>query len=53
VCVVEEPITDGVGERGLPDVIVHYEMVTGFKTRYYTFWLTAEGRVADFVSYSD
>jgi hypothetical protein len=25
-------------------------LVTGAETRYYTFWLTADGRVASFVS---
>jgi hypothetical protein len=27
--------------------------LTGSETRYYTFWLTADGRVADVISYSD
>lgn len=28
----------------------HYRMLTGPETRYYTFWLTVDGRVADFTS---
>ena len=33
--------------------LVHYEMVTASETRYYAFWLTADGHVADFTSYPD
>ena len=33
--------------------LVHYQMVTASETRYYTFWLTADGHVVDFTSYSD
>ena len=32
-------------------LLVHYEMVTASETRYYTLWLTADGDVADFISY--
>ena len=39
----------GVPIRGL----VHYQMVTASETRYDTFWLTADGRVADFTSYAE
>ena len=44
----------GAERLGVPvSRLVHYEMVTGSETRYYTFWLTADGRVADVISYSD
>ena len=33
--------------------LVHYQMVTASETRYYTFWLAAGGRVANFTSYAD
>jgi len=33
--------------------VVHYQMVTASETRYYTFWLTTDGHVADFISYAD
>jgi CubicO group peptidase (beta-lactamase class C family) len=33
--------------------LVHYQMVTASETRYYTFWLTADGRIANFTSYAD
>jgi hypothetical protein len=33
--------------------LVHYEMVTASETRYYTFWLAADGRVINFISYAD
>lgn len=33
--------------------VAHYEMATASETRYYTFWLTDDGRVIDFVSYPD
>jgi len=32
---------------------VHYEMVTASETRYFSFWLGADGRVINFVSYPD
>lgn len=33
--------------------LVHCEMVTASETRYYTFWLTPDGHVADFISYAE
>jgi D-alanyl-D-alanine carboxypeptidase len=44
----------GAERLGVPvSQLVHYEMVTASETRYYTFWLTSDGRVADFISYGD
>jgi D-alanyl-D-alanine carboxypeptidase len=44
----------GAERLGVPvSRLAHYEMVTDSETRYYTFWLTADGRVADVISYSN
>ena len=44
----------GSERLGIPvSRLVHYEMATGTQTRYYTFWLTKDGRVADLISYTD
>jgi CubicO group peptidase (beta-lactamase class C family) len=44
----------GAERLGVPvSQLVHYEMVTASETRYYTFWLSADGRVADFISYGE
>jgi CubicO group peptidase (beta-lactamase class C family) len=32
--------------------ICHYKMLTGDETRYYVFWLSDDGRAADYTSYS-
>jgi CubicO group peptidase (beta-lactamase class C family) len=32
--------------------ICYYKMLTGEETRYYVFWLTADGRIADYTSYT-
>jgi hypothetical protein len=32
--------------------ICHYKMLTGDETRYYMFWLSGDGRVADYTSYT-
>jgi len=44
----------GAERLGVPvGKLVHYEMITASEKRYYTFWLTSDGRVADFISYTD
>jgi len=44
----------GAERLGVPiRELVHYEMITASEKRYYTFWLTADGHVADFISFSD
>jgi len=51
--------TDDVEARGAERLgvpisrLVHYELITGPAARYYTFWLTRDGRVVDFISYVD
>jgi CubicO group peptidase (beta-lactamase class C family) len=44
----------GTERQGVPvSQLVHYQMLTTSETRYYTFWLTPDGRIADFISYPD
>ncbi len=44
----------GTERLGVPvSQLVHYQMITSSETRYYTFWLTPDGRIADFISYDD
>jgi hypothetical protein len=44
-------VVERLGERVIR--ACYYRMLTGTETRYYTFWLTADGKVADFSSALD